>query len=66
MLYVFYITTTPYLPCNNNNLYPVVKVIAGYKSHTVPSGLYFLFIIIFIHKTLGLMLYLLHNTERTV
>ncbi len=20
MLYVFYITTTPYLPCNNNNI----------------------------------------------
>ncbi len=45
MLYVFYITTTPYLPCNNNNInrkelydfyYTTITLTTGYK--TVYSG----------------------------
>ncbi len=38
MLYVFYITTTPYLPCNNNNrkelydfYYTAITLTTGYK-----------------------------------
>ncbi len=40
MLYVFYITTTPYLPCNNINInrkelydfyYTAITLTAGYK-----------------------------------
>ncbi len=40
MLYVFYITTTPYLPCNNNNInrkelydfyYTAITLTTGYK-----------------------------------
>ncbi len=40
MLYVFYITTTPYLPCNNNNInrkelydfyYTAITMTTGYK-----------------------------------
>ncbi len=41
MLYVFYITTTPYLPCNNNNInrkelydfyYTAITLTTGYKA----------------------------------
>ncbi len=41
MLYVFYITTTPYLPCNNKNIklkelydfyYTAITLTTGYKS----------------------------------
>ncbi len=40
MLYVFYITTTPYLPCNNKNInrkelydfyYTAIALTTGYK-----------------------------------
>ncbi len=40
MLYVFYITTTPYLPCNNNNInqkelydfyYTAITLTTGYN-----------------------------------
>ncbi len=40
MLYVFYITTTPYLPCNNKNInrkelydfyYTAITLTTGYK-----------------------------------
>ncbi len=37
MLYVFYITTTPYLPCNNNNInrkdfyYTAITLTTGYE-----------------------------------
>ncbi len=40
MLYMFYITTTPYLPCNNNNInrkelydfyYTAITLTTGYK-----------------------------------
>ncbi len=41
MLYVFYITATPYLPCNNNNInrkelydfyYTAITLTTGYKA----------------------------------
>ncbi len=44
MLYVFYITTTPYLPCNNKNInrkelydfyYMAITLTTGYKSVTI-------------------------------
>ncbi len=44
MLYVFYITTTPYLPCNNNNInrkelydfyYTAITLTTGYRIHLV-------------------------------
>ncbi len=42
MLYVFYITTTPYLPCNNKNInrkelydfyYTAITLTTGYKTY---------------------------------
>ncbi len=46
MLYVFYITTTPYLPCNNNNInrkelydfyYTAITLTTGYKIYLLPQ-----------------------------
>ncbi len=45
MLYVFYITTTPYLPCNKNNInrkelydfyYTAITLTTRYKSLEIP------------------------------
>ncbi len=45
MLYVFYITTTPYLPCNNKNInrkelydfyYTAITLTTGYKLYCEP------------------------------
>ncbi len=42
--YVFYITTTPYLPCNNNNInrkelydfyYTAITMTTGYKKNLI-------------------------------
>ncbi len=44
MLYVFYITTIPYLPCNNNNInrkelydfyYTAITLTTGYNNYNV-------------------------------
>ncbi len=48
MLYVFYITTTPYLPCNNKNInrkelydfyYTAITLTTGYKNVYTPIQL---------------------------
>ncbi len=47
MLYVFYITTTPYLLCNNNNInrkemydfyYTAITLTTGYNMDDKPMG----------------------------
>ncbi len=61
MLYVFYITTTPYLPCNNNNInrkelydfyYTAITLTTGYKIKLYTNK------IIYTHNTV-----IVHNVQ---